>query len=58
LEANRQVIEKQTKEKFKNGEEYGGLTKTPFQNLMLNKQVLKTKERLEGDKLFLPQKMV
>jgi hypothetical protein len=30
LEANRQVIERQTKDNFENGEEYVGLTETPY----------------------------
>jgi hypothetical protein len=37
LEANWQVIERQTEENFENGEEYVGLTKTPSQNLMLER---------------------
>jgi hypothetical protein len=37
LEANRQVIENQTKENLENGKEYAGLTKTPYRNLMLDK---------------------
>jgi hypothetical protein len=54
LEVNWQVIERQTKDKFKNGEEYARLTKTPSQNLILDKQVLKTEERHTGHKSFLP----
>jgi hypothetical protein len=30
LEANQQVIERQTKDNLENGEEYAGLTKTPY----------------------------
>jgi hypothetical protein len=37
LEANWQVIEKQKRNNFDNGKEYAWLTKTPYQNLMLNK---------------------
>jgi len=37
LEANRQVIESQTKDNLENGEEYARLTKTPYRNLMLDK---------------------
>jgi hypothetical protein len=37
LEANRQVIERQTKDNLENGEEYVGLTKTPYHNLMLDR---------------------
>jgi hypothetical protein len=58
LEANWQFIESQTKENFENGEEYVRLTKTPYQNLMLNKQVLKTKERLARHRSFLPQEVL
>jgi hypothetical protein len=58
LEANRQVIENQTKDNFENGEEYVGLTETPYQSLMLDKQALKTKERPTGHKSFLPQEVV
>jgi len=35
-----------------------GITKTPYLNLMLDKQVLKTKERLTGHMSFLPQEVV
>jgi hypothetical protein len=58
LEASRQVIERQTKDKFKNGKEYARLTKTLFQNLMLNRRILKIEESLVGHKSFLPQEMV
>ncbi len=37
LEANGQVIERQIKDNFKNGKEYAGLRKTPYENLMLGK---------------------
>jgi len=43
---------------LENGEEYVGPTKTPYQNLMLDIWVLKTKERLMGHRLFLPQEVV
>jgi hypothetical protein len=36
LEANQQVIERQIEDNIENGEEYVGLTKTPYQNLMLD----------------------
>jgi len=58
LEANQQVIERQTKDNLENGEEYAGLTKTPYQNLMLDKRVIITEERHVGHKSFLPQKVV
>jgi hypothetical protein len=54
LEGNRQVIENQIKYNFENGKEYARLTKTPYQNPMLNRQVLRTKERLVGHMSFLP----
>jgi hypothetical protein len=53
LEANQQFIERQTKDNFKNEKESARLTKTPFQTLMLDIQVLRTEERLVGHKLFL-----
>ncbi len=34
------------------------VTKTPYQNRMLDKQVLRAKERPEGHMLFLPQEVV
>jgi len=49
---------RQTKNNLENGEEYARLIKTPYHNLMLDKQVLKTNERLAGHRLFLPQKVV
>jgi hypothetical protein len=58
LEANCQVIERQIKDNLENGEEYARITKTPYQNLMLNKQVLRTKERHVGHWSFLPQEVV
>jgi hypothetical protein len=56
LEANRQVIQRQTKDNFDNGKEYVGLTETPFQNLMLDRQVLRTNEKLVGHKCFYHKK--
>jgi len=58
LKASRQLIEKQTKDKFKNGEEYGRLIETTFQNLMLNKWLLRIEERFARNRSFLPQEMV
>jgi hypothetical protein len=37
LEAKQQVIESETEENLENGEEYVGLTKTPYQNMMLDR---------------------
>ncbi len=45
LEANWQVIEKQIKDNLENGEEYAWLIETPYRNLMLDRWVLRTKER-------------
>jgi hypothetical protein len=50
LEVNWQVIEKQTEDNHENGKEYARLTKTPYQNLMLDIQVLKTEERPVGQR--------
>jgi hypothetical protein len=58
LEANWQVIKRQTKNNHENGKEYAGLVETPYQNLMLDRRVLKTKERPIRHRLFLPQKVV
>ncbi len=59
LEANFQVIEKQTKENFDNGKEYVGLTETPYQNLIcLDRRVMIIEERFAGHKSFLSQKVV
>ncbi len=41
MEANRQVTERQTKDNLENGEEYVGLTKIPYQNLMLDTWILR-----------------
>jgi hypothetical protein len=54
LEANWQVIKSQIEKKNQNGEVYAGLTKTPYRNIMLDKQVLKIEEKLLGHKSFLP----
>jgi len=58
LEANWQVIESQTKDNLKNGEEYARLTRTPYRNLMLDKRVLRIEERLAGHMSFLAQEVV
>jgi hypothetical protein len=54
LEANRQVIERQTKDNLENGKKNVGFIKTPYQNLMLDRGVLRIEERPIGHKLFLP----
>jgi len=48
LEAKLLVINKQTKNNLENGKEYAGLIKTLYQNLMLDKRVLKTEKDLHG----------
>jgi hypothetical protein len=58
LEANRQVIKRQIEDNIENGEEDARLTETPYRNLMLDKWVLRTKERQVRHMLFLPQKVV
>ncbi len=58
LEANQQVIERQTKDNLETGEKYEKLTKTPYRNLMLDRRILRTKERFAGHRSFLPQEVV
>jgi hypothetical protein len=54
LEANWQVIKRQIEDELENGKEYARLTKTPYQNLMLDKWDLKKKEKLAKYMSFLP----
>jgi len=56
LEANCQGFERQIKVNHENGREYAEITKTPYWNSMLDKQVMKTIERPIRHRLFLPQK--
>jgi hypothetical protein len=58
LEANQQVIKRQIKDNIENREEYEGLIETPYWNLMLDKRVLRIKERFVGHRSSLPQKVV
>ncbi len=58
LEANHQIIKRQIEDNLENGEEYVGLTKTSYHNLMLDRWVLRMKERLIGHMSFLPQGVV
>ncbi len=58
MEVNRQITEKQIKDNLENGDEYVGCIKTPYQNLMLDIQVLRIEERLVGHISFLAQKVV
>jgi hypothetical protein len=54
LEANWQVIERPIENNLENKKEYVGLTETPYQNVMLDKRVLKIEGRLAGHRSFLP----
>jgi predicted translin family RNA/ssDNA-binding protein len=58
LEANRHVIERQTKDNLESGEEYARLIETLYRNLMLDKQVLRIKEKPTGHRSFLLQEVV
>jgi hypothetical protein len=46
------------KDNFENGKEYVGITETRYQNLMLDRWVLKTEERFAWHMSFLPQEVV
>ncbi len=43
---------------LENGVEYVGITETPYQNLRLEKWVLRIEERPAGHRSFLPQEVV
>ncbi len=58
LEANYQVIESQIENNLENGEEYARLIKTPYQNLILDRRILKTEERLAKHMSILPQEVI
>jgi hypothetical protein len=58
LEANCQSLEGKIEDNHENGREYVGITETPYWNLMLDKRVLRTKERLTTHRSLLPQEMV
>ncbi len=45
LVANCQGLEGEIENNHENGKEYEGITKTPYQHLMLERQVMRTKER-------------
>jgi hypothetical protein len=57
LDANHQVL-KDKQHNNENGRKYGHIPKNPYQNLMLEKQVLKIEKRPTRHKLFLPQEVV
>jgi len=42
LEANREGLEGKTKDNHENGREYARITQTPYQNMMLDRRVLRT----------------
>jgi len=48
LKTNRQVIKRKIEENLENGKEYVGINKTPYQNLILDKRILKTKKHMQG----------
>jgi hypothetical protein len=50
--------EKQIDDNLENGEEYTWLTLTPYQNLMLDRWNLRTKEKPTWHRSFLPQEVV
>ncbi len=54
LQANRQAPKRETKNNLENEKEYVRIAKTRYQNLMLVKRVLRTKERPLGHRSFLP----
>jgi hypothetical protein len=45
LEENHQGLERKTKDNLENGEEYVEIIETPYWNLILDRRVLRTKER-------------
>ncbi len=49
---------KMNQRQFQNGKEYARLIETPYRNLMLDRWILKTKEKIIGHKLFLSQEVV
>jgi hypothetical protein len=53
LEANYQGPKGEIKNNHENGKEYVRITQIPYQNMMLDKQVLRTKKIHVGHKLFL-----
>jgi hypothetical protein len=58
LKANHQGLKGKIKDNYENGREYAGIKQTPYWNLMLDRQILRTKERPTRHRLFLPQKVV
>jgi hypothetical protein len=58
LEADRQVTKRWTQDNLENGKEYVGLAETPYWNMMLDRQVLRTEVKHVGHRSFLPQEVV
>ncbi len=58
MEVNHQGPKKEIKDNLENGKEYVGIIKSPYQNLMLDRKVLKTKEKFIRHRLFLLQEVV
>ncbi len=58
LEANHQGPKGEIEYNHENGREYARITQTPYQNLMLDRWILRTKERPAKHMLFLPQEVV
>ncbi len=58
LEANRQVPKGKIENIHENGRKYAQIIKVPFQNLMLDKQILRIENKPIEHKLFLPQEVV
>jgi len=58
LKANHQIIERKIGNNLENGEEYAGIIKISYHNLMLDKLILRTKERPRWHRSFLPQEVV
>jgi hypothetical protein len=58
LEANHQLTKRQTKDNLENGKEYVRLTETPYENTMLDRQVLKKEKIPTRHKSVLSQEVV
>ncbi len=58
MEENHQGLERKTKDNLENGEEYVEIIETPYWNLILDRRVLRTKERPPWHMSFLPQEVV
>ncbi len=54
LDGDSEFTKRETEDNLENGKEYVGITKTPYWNLMLDKQIWSTKEIHVGHRLFQP----